>query len=376
MRLFARARTRKAIGIVAATIAAAAIGAVLFAWSGVYTIAASRGHWTVVEWFLEFGMRNSVKRRAWAIEVPPLDHPDLYALGAAHFHRACTHCHGAPGIKGDLTARRALPPPPDLTHVSREWKANELFWIVKHGIKYTGMPAWVALERDDEVWAVVAFLQKLPGLDANAYRGLVRGAAEVPQQSGHDIATLGPAADVVGACARCHGAEQRGPVSGLVPVLHGQPSEVLLAALKSYADGTRLSGMMQPVAQELSGDAIEKLAAYYSSLPVPENVRGERSASAAALATAGDPAAKIPACTGCHAAAALAVYPRLAGQNAPYMANRLRLWKAGLPPSSDSEAIMAPIARLLSDAQIAELSDYFASLPPGPAPGGQSGRSP
>jgi cytochrome c553 len=376
MRLFARARTRNAAGIAVIAAAAIVVGATLFAWSGVYNIAASRGHWTVVEWFLEFGMRSSVKRRAWGIEVPSLDHPDLYVLGAAHFHRACTHCHGAPGIKGDLTAQRALPPPPDLTPVSREWKANELFWIVKHGIKYTGMPAWVALERDDEVWAVVAFLQKLPGLDEKAYRRLVRGAAEVPQQSGHDIATLGPAADMVGACARCHGAEQRRPVSGLVPVLHGQPSEFLLAALKSYADGTRLSGMMQPVAQELSDDAIEKLAAYYSSLAVPENVRGERGANAEALATAGDPAAKIPACIGCHASTALAVYPRLAGQNAPYMANRLRLWKAGLPPSSDNEAIMAPIARLLSDAQITELSDHFASLPPGPVPGGQGGRGP
>jgi cytochrome c553 len=374
MRPFARSRMRKAVGIAAATVAAVAIGAVLFAWSGVYTIAASRGHWTVVEWFLEFGMRNSVKRRAWTIEVPPLDHPDLYVLGAAHFHRACTHCHGAPGVKGDLTARRALPPPPDLTNVSREWKANELFWIVKHGIKYTGMPAWVALERDDEVWAVVAFLQKLPGLDADAYRGLVRGAAEVPQQSGRDIATLGPVGEVVGACARCHGAEQRRPVSGLVPVLHCQPPEFLLAALKSYADGTRLSGMMQPVAQELSGDAIEKLAAYYSSLPAPAPNRPRLSgeANAAALATAGDPVARIPACIGCHASTALAIYPRLAGQHAPYMANRLRLWKGGLPPSSDSEAIMAPIARMLNDRQIAEVSDYFASL----APGGEKERSP
>ena len=100
MRLFARARTRKAAGIAAAGVVAIAMGAVLFAWSGVYNIAASRGHWTVVEWFLEFGMRNSVKRRAWAIEVPPLGDPDLAVLGAAHFHRACVHCHGAPGIQG------------------------------------------------------------------------------------------------------------------------------------------------------------------------------------------------------------------------------------------------------------------------------------
>jgi cytochrome c553 len=374
MRLFARARTRKAAGIAAAGVVAIAMGAVLFAGSGVYNIAASSGHWTVVEWFLEFGMRNSVKRRAWAIEVPPLGDPDLAVLGAAHFHRACVHCHGAHGIRADLTAQRALPPPPDLTRVSREWEPNELFWIVKHGIKYTGMPAWVALDRDDEVWAVVAFLRKLPGLDEAAYRKLALGSEEAPQQSGRNIAEVGLVAVVVGACARCHGTDQRGPASGLVPVLHGQPREFLLGALQSYADGTRSSGMMQPVAQELRGDSIEKLATYYSSLPAPEpnRPRGEKAESAAALATAGDSAAGVPACIGCHGRTALAAYPRLAGQNAPYMANRLRRWKSGLPASSNPETIMAPIARRLSDAQIGELSNYFASL----TPGGEIGRSP
>ena len=55
-------------------------------------------------------------------------------------------------------------------------------------------------------------------------------------------------------------------------------------------------------------------------------------------------------------------YPRLAGQNAPYMANRLRLWKGGLAPGTDGEAIMAPIARALSERQIEDVSAYFAAL--------------
>ena len=54
-----------------------------------------------------------------------------------------------------------LPPPPELSKAAKEWKDEELFWIVKHGIKYTGMPSWVAAERDDEVWSVVAFLKRL-----------------------------------------------------------------------------------------------------------------------------------------------------------------------------------------------------------------------
>jgi cytochrome c553 len=86
------------------------------------------------------------------------------------------------------------------------------------------------------------------------------------------------------------------------------------------------------------------------------------------LAAQGDADAKIPPCTGCHGADALKTYPRLAGQNAPYMANRLRLWKGGLAPGTDGEAVMAPIARALSERQIDDVSVYFTSLGDAPAP--------
>ena len=362
MRRLMNARARRLSVIIAATIAGLMVGGFLFAWSGIYNIAASRGHWAVVEWLLQFGMNNSVKRRAWAIEEPPLDHADLYVLGAGHFHRACLHCHGAPGVPGDLTAQQALPPPPELTHAAKEWKARELFWIVKHGIKYTGMPAWVVQERDDEVWAVVAFLKRLPELDAEGYRRLA--GASAPSQTGRDIAMVGRLTELIGACARCHGAEQGRPASGLVPVLHGQPAAFLITALQAYAKGLRPSGIMQPVAGELQTDEITKLADYYAGLAAPRQTsRIATSATAHALATDGDPNAKIPSCGTCHDAKALPIYPRLAGQNAAYLANRLRIWKNGLRPSSDTEAIMVPIARLLSDEQITDISAYFANLP-------------
>ena len=120
----------------------------------------------IVDWFLAFGMRNSVELRAMAITPPPLDNPDLVRLGAGHFHGGCAFCHGAPGIPVSPIARHMLPSPPDLTTSMRPWTDEELFWIVQHGIKYTGMPGWVALEREDEIWAVVAFLKRMPSIDA------------------------------------------------------------------------------------------------------------------------------------------------------------------------------------------------------------------
>jgi cytochrome c553 len=362
-----RAWTRRVAIIAALTVLGLGLGVLLVAWSGVYNIAASRGHWAVIEWFLEFGMRNSVKARARGIEVPALDRADLYVLGAGHFHSGCAPCHGAPGLRPGLSAQHALPPAPALTNPRSEWNDAELFWIVKHGIKYTGMPAWVAQDRDDEVWAVVAFLKRLQRLDAQAYRELALGPAEPPPPSGRDIAAVGSWRDAVGACARCHGAEDRRPISNIVPVLHGQPAEFLAAALRSYSDGTRSSGVMQPVASELAADTIERAADYYAKLAVPASPAAAPSSRGAPLVNGGDPAAKIPACLPCHGETALPTYPRLAGQNAGYMANRLRRWKAGHHSPTATDAIMAPIARLLSPQQIDEVSEYFAALPRSPA---------
>ena len=126
----------------------------------------------------------------------------------------------------------------------RPWKDQELFWIVRHGIKYTGMPGWVALERDDEVWAVVAFLKRIPSLDAERYRALALGGVRIVGQTGEKLATVESNPQGAGACARCHGAEGSGPESALVPVLHGQPTEFLMAALQQYANGGRRSGIM------------------------------------------------------------------------------------------------------------------------------------
>jgi Cytochrome C oxidase, cbb3-type, subunit III len=134
------------LGIAAATV----LGALAFAWSGLGDIAANKGHWPFIERFLDFGMRHAVKRHASGIEVPKLDDPNMIRLGAAHFHRGCAFCHGAPGIPVNPIAKHMLPPPPELAVTMRPWQPNDLFWIVKNGFKYTGMPGWVAIEREDE----------------------------------------------------------------------------------------------------------------------------------------------------------------------------------------------------------------------------------
>lgn len=350
------------LGVAAATVS----GALVFAWLGLGDIAASQGHWPFVERFLDFGMRRAVMRHSSRIEVPKLDDPNMIRLGAAYFHRGCALCHGAPGIPVNPIAKHMLPPPPDLAVTMRPWQPNELFWIVKNGFKYTGMPGWVAIEREDEIWAVVAFLTRVQGLDAEAYRELALGNVHLSQQSGAELATLESNPRASGACARCHGDKGQPPLSNLVPVLHGQPADYLAASLEAYAEGKRRSGIMQPLAADLRAEDMRELAEYYAGLNPPQMESDTANASVVEhgrrLAVEGLPDAGVPPCATCHTNSG--PYPRLAGQHAAYIIGQLRLRQAGFGPSTDGAVIMTPIAQRLTDKDIEAVANYFEALPP------------
>lgn len=343
------------------------VGAFLFAWSGVYNVAASTGHFRIVDHFLRFGMENSVRRHAPSASLPDGNDEDRVRLGAGHFHAGCAYCHGSPGTPISPVAANMLPPPPDLTDKVGLWRDGELFWIVKHGLKYAGMPGFPSLHRDDEIWAVVAFLRRLPSLDRRGYRALALGEIEPEPQSGAEIATGQTEADAIGACARCHGA-RHGPKSRLVPTLHGQSAEMIENALRAYAAGERGSGVMQTAVADMPDAAIGRLARYYASLlPPPAQSEIPDPASRArgeAIAQGGLPLRGIPSCLGCHGKEAAPQYPRLAGQAARYLEGQLAVWRAGLNERSATGKIMAPIARRLSEEQAKDVATYFASLPP------------
>jgi cytochrome c553 len=353
-----RKTIRRDAMVVGATLLALAAGGFLFAWSGIYNIAASKGHWAIVEWMLRFGMSNSVELRAAMIKAPDLRSDGLVTVGGNHYRSGCAYCHGAPGVKASPVSQSSLPPPPDLSNVSNRWNDSELFWIVKNGIKYTGMPAWTSQNRDDEVWAVVAFLKAMKTMSPDAYRALQ------PEPS----ASSPPAErEAIASCDGCHGVPGQGPRAGLVPVLYGQKRDYLIAALEDYASGRRESGIMQPIANDLAPAAFSALTAYYAnhSLAGPAHYVTDGNLEAGSkLATAGMPEAGVPGCNTCHAADALPTYPRLAGQSAAYIAIQLRLWKAGVRGNEGQSAIMAPFAQRLSNEQIDAVSRFYASSSP------------
>jgi cytochrome c553 len=338
----------------------------LFAWSGIYNVAASGGHWAIVDTFLRFGMRHSVSLRAGGVHEPDLSSRDLISLGAGHFERGCAFCHGSPDAPKPPIASAMLPAPPSLATPLFPWSNQELFWIIRHGIKYTGMPAWPAIERTDEIWALVAFIRQLADMDAETYRALAlpkSAPLEMPDRTAD--AKL---ADAVRQCAICHGDRDSQPDSALVPRLHGQRQAFLKNALHQYASGTRPSGVMQLPAADLDAHTIDRLAQYYAGLPpVPaaspmaDDAQVEHGRK---LAMEGDPVRRIPACLSCHGPQAHETFPTLDGQSAAYLSRQLRLWKAGHNTATDGAAIMAPIGLRLRDEDIDALSRYFAGNTP------------
>jgi cytochrome c553 len=248
--------------------------------SGLIPIAASSGHFPPFGWFLHFTMQNVVDRQSMLIEVPDdidLDDPALVRRSAGHFATGCAPCHGAPGVAQSPVVLSMTPPPPRLKAQVPEWEDRELFWIVENGIKYSGMPAWPTQERDDEVWAQVAFLRALPEMTPEIYADLALGGARATlerEAGGESLASLdGIVEEALTDCARCHGRDGLGRGTATAgrafPAIAGQPAPYLLATLEAFAEGERHSGFMQPPARRYPREVLQSLAKWYAGQKTP-----------------------------------------------------------------------------------------------------------
>jgi mono/diheme cytochrome c family protein len=140
----------------------------------VFNVAATDPHWSLTQVIIDVARVRSIKARA-AGTLPPIDlanHKRVVA-GASHFAEHCASCHSAPGVASGELAKGMYPQPPVLTDSAKEWSPGELYWILRNGIKMSGMPAWPG-HSDDDLWNIIAFLQKLPGMSDQDYTNLGR----------------------------------------------------------------------------------------------------------------------------------------------------------------------------------------------------------
>lgn len=177
-------RTKPALLIMAITVAGLslagvlAVGAVVF--GGLYNVAATEQHFQPVFTLLETAMRQSVRLRARNVQPPPLADEGMVLRGAACYRDKCEQCHGAPGVAQADIGKSMQPLPGPLVDALKHWKPRELYWLTRHGIRMSGMPAWQHRLSDAEIWSIVAFMQRLPELNAAQYAAAVRQAPATP----------------------------------------------------------------------------------------------------------------------------------------------------------------------------------------------------
>jgi mono/diheme cytochrome c family protein len=145
-------------------------------YAGLYNVGADVPHTQPIYWLLDTVRERSVAARAQNIAVPKdLDDAKRISIGAGEYSEMCSGCHLAPGMKRTEISRGLYPRAPELRR-NTDLTPAEQFWIVKHGLKMTGMAAWGVTHDDDLLWDVVAFVRKLPKLTPEQYQTMVKDA--------------------------------------------------------------------------------------------------------------------------------------------------------------------------------------------------------
>ena len=154
-----------------------------YAYSGLYDVAASTPERPLARWILTTVRDHSIDRQSAGIAVPRLDDPKLVGEGFEHYHEMCTGCHLAPGMDSSEIRQGLNPQPPVLAELVPHRSPARLFWVIKNGVKMTGMPAWGASHSDEMIWAMVAFLERLPTMTPAQYQAMEK---RLPDSPDHD----------------------------------------------------------------------------------------------------------------------------------------------------------------------------------------------
>ncbi len=156
-------------------LAAIAAGGLLFAWSGVYDIAATKPHWSVTLSFIEMLKDRSIETHSRDVQVPELSETKHEASAFPHYHEMCQLCHGAPGIHREEFAKGLYPSPPSMTsgEIQKGLAEEEIYWIVKHGIKMTGMPAFGPTHDEKSMSGLVALVEEMSQMSPEEYQRMI-----------------------------------------------------------------------------------------------------------------------------------------------------------------------------------------------------------
>lgn len=149
------------------------ISGLIIIYSGVYNVSAMVPHNKLTLWIINTLRDNSIEHNADNnIKMPVLSDTALVKLGFVHYREMCVGCHGGPGIDRSEVGQGLYPKAPHLAGAAKDWTPQQLFWVIKNGLKMTGMPAFAPTHPDSMIWAIVAFTKKLPAMTKEQYKTL------------------------------------------------------------------------------------------------------------------------------------------------------------------------------------------------------------
>jgi mono/diheme cytochrome c family protein len=154
------------------------LGAGVVTFTGGYNVAASVPDVGIVKWLLSTNMQRSVVSHAQSISDPPPLTDQQAREGLRIYKDTCVYCHGAPGKDPGSIGKGLNPEAPYLPDTVGRWTSAQLFWIIKNGIKMTGMASYGAVHKDDEIWTLVAFVRRLPEMTPEQYSQMEQAATK------------------------------------------------------------------------------------------------------------------------------------------------------------------------------------------------------
>ncbi|HEX2526429.1 MAG TPA: cytochrome c [Geminicoccus sp.] len=146
-----------------------AVIGLIVAYTGAYNVAATEEHASFTRWAFDTTFRHSVERRAADLDPPGEITPAMIEAGASSYKSSCQHCHAGPGVERAAWAAGMRPRPPHLAEAAAEWTPQEVFWLAKHGVRMTGMPAFGPTLDDPTLWGIAAFVKELPAMTPQDY---------------------------------------------------------------------------------------------------------------------------------------------------------------------------------------------------------------
>lgn len=161
--------------------------ALVYMYSGSYDVAAVSGESPVISWIASTTADRSIDHRAEDLSLTlPTDSAAL-DRGGREYVEMCVGCHGAPGVKPDWSGQGLNPEPPDLQESAQELSPEEIYWVIRHGVKMTGMPGLQPTHRDEVIQAIAAFVVQLPQMsDAQFAAFQERVEAEEGEEHEHE----------------------------------------------------------------------------------------------------------------------------------------------------------------------------------------------